>query len=470
MLRGFRFGLVCTLLLTFGASAALHANNPFGAFVPVPNLSIPGKPIADLSLNGDDYLLLQTEVSGQPFTIQLWNPNDSIPLPLPPTITTNIQSGVAGMQTAQGPRVYLWGDFVVNGTPTRLIEWDGVDWGLPLGAVGGVVPASAQARMTNNGPELWIAGSTMFLPGIPGANAIGVYDGANWQTPGIVVGAVEEIVMVRESPNEDSVIVSGNDLISANGIALSGVARFNGNWDDLSGGFTGEIVAMNAFLDEADQLEIWVTGEGVGFTYNIGRYSNGNWETLSPVFAALEPEGLGRFYRLPTVFGDWRIAERVGLLQMSPFVEFLSPGVTSVAWNPTTGLFRPGSEASLNIVQYESTSGLFPTGSYLTSSTGEVLEWVAMEIEFIRGDANGDGTVNLADSITILETIFLGGDPFPCDNAADWNESGLINIADAILGLEYLFAGGPPPPAPFPQCGFDPTVVVYNCPVVPNCP
>ena len=462
--------VVVALLLS---PASLSANNPFGAYITVPNLVVPGVPIAELNLNGENFLLLKDENVMGTFTALLWNPTNTIPLTTPPTITTNVLRGVSGMQTAQGPRVFFWGDFDVGGTATRVIEWDGVDWDVPGGAVGGVIPNAAEIRMTSVGPELWLVGSVLALPGIAGPNVIGIYNGTSWQSTGNFVGTIDEIVVVDESPSAETVIVAG-DLVSVNGLPLNGVARFDasGNWDDLSGGIPGPITAINAFLDESDQLEIWVTGEPVGSSYGVQRFANGGWQSLPIPMINAFADGLGRFYKLPTVFGDWRIAEFPGWILDGPTVEFsfASPEYTAIAWNPTTGLYRPGSEWSNEIIQFEATSGLFPSGNYRIFSNGEVREWVATEIEFIRGDTNGDGTVNIADPIRTLETLFSGGAPLPCGNAADVDESSSVTVGDAILTFEYLFAMGSPPPAPFPQCGFIPTIISYDCPTLPNCP
>lgn len=74
--------------------------------------------------------------------------------------------------------------------------------------------------------------------------------------------------------------------------------------------------------------------------------------------------------------------------------------------------------------------------------------------EFLRGDSNGDGTVDgIGDGIAILTGLF-GGGPFHCEAAADSDGNGGVNVADAVYILSYGFAGGPPPPAPFPGCGY----------------
>ena len=79
--------------------------------------------------------------------------------------------------------------------------------------------------------------------------------------------------------------------------------------------------------------------------------------------------------------------------------------------------------------------------------------------QFRRGDANLDGTFNIADAIRILDALFgTPSTPLGCDDAGDANDDGTLNIADAISALGSLFSGNPPPPAPGPDfCGLDPT-------------
>jgi hypothetical protein len=60
---------------------------------------------------------------------------------------------------------------------------------------------------------------------------------------------------------------------------------------------------------------------------------------------------------------------------------------------------------------------------------------------FLRGDANHDGSVNIADGIIILNYLFFGVIP-DCLNAADVNDDDAVNIADAIYLLNYLFVPG----------------------------
>jgi len=86
---------------------------------------------------------------------------------------------------------------------------------------------------------------------------------------------------------------------------------------------------------------------------------------------------------------------------------------------------------------------------------------------FIRGDTNGDSSVNIVDPIYLLRYLFVAGSPPPyCEDAADANDDGTNNIVDAIVTLSALFvAGSPPIPLPHPDPGSDPTPDALNdCP------
>ena len=81
---------------------------------------------------------------------------------------------------------------------------------------------------------------------------------------------------------------------------------------------------------------------------------------------------------------------------------------------------------------------------------------------FRRSDANSDGSVNIADAVSILDYLFNLG-PATCLSALDSNDDGSVNIADGVYTLDYLFSMGPDPAAPFPDCGSDPTADSLDC-------
>ena len=95
---------------------------------------------------------------------------------------------------------------------------------------------------------------------------------------------------------------------------------------------------------------------------------------------------------------------------------------------------------------------------------GVTLEEVPAEARFRRGDANGDGSVDLGDPLTLLFHLYLGGNDINCADAADADDSGSLTIADAIAVLGHLFLAGPPlPPPGAAACGNDPAADGLQC-------
>ena len=76
---------------------------------------------------------------------------------------------------------------------------------------------------------------------------------------------------------------------------------------------------------------------------------------------------------------------------------------------------------------------------------------------FIRGDANDDGKLDLADAIWIINDLFHEGPSGVCPDASDGNDDEHLDASDAIYLIDYLFRGQMSPSNPFPSCGFDPT-------------
>ena len=88
--------------------------------------------------------------------------------------------------------------------------------------------------------------------------------------------------------------------------------------------------------------------------------------------------------------------------------------------------------------------------------------------QFVRGDANNDGAIDISDVLCVLDRVFTGA-VLPCDDAADTNDDHHLNVADAVGLLEYLFLFSPGLPAPFPDCGWD-TTGVSDCLIYNGCP
>ncbi len=94
---------------------------------------------------------------------------------------------------------------------------------------------------------------------------------------------------------------------------------------------------------------------------------------------------------------------------------------------------------------------------------------ISLEQSFERGDANGDGGVDIADAIATLDYLFSSG-PLLCADSGDANDDGTVNIADPIRILDRLFSGGASFPWPMGECGADLTSDSLTCNSAPNCP
>ncbi len=87
---------------------------------------------------------------------------------------------------------------------------------------------------------------------------------------------------------------------------------------------------------------------------------------------------------------------------------------------------------------------------------------------FVRGDANLDGVISLADA-SLISDLFVASPPQPkCEDSADVTDNGALSPADVFYLLSWIFRGNttpppPPIPAPFPARDADPTADALDC-------
>ena len=91
--------------------------------------------------------------------------------------------------------------------------------------------------------------------------------------------------------------------------------------------------------------------------------------------------------------------------------------------------------------------------------------------EFVRGDGNDDGTVDVSDVVFIAKWAAGVGTAGTCDDAGDANDDGSLDIADPNFLIGYLFLGDPAPASPFGACGEDTTGgTAASCVSFNSCP
>ena len=96
-----------------------------------------------------------------------------------------------------------------------------------------------------------------------------------------------------------------------------------------------------------------------------------------------------------------------------------------------------------------------PAGVYWFWVSLSVFEGYPCGVEYVAeikcgvcGDCNGDGVVDIADVVFLINYLFMSG-PTPVPLCAgDVNVDSVVNIADVVYLINYLFIGGPPPCEP----------------------
>jgi hypothetical protein len=127
-----------------------------------------------------------------------------------------------------------------------------------------------------------------------------------------------------------------------------------------------------------------------------------------------------------------------------------NPGFGAAVYNfMTIGLVNTGNDASVEIDHVAWKSGVFTP---VAKSCG------GPTTGFRRGDADGNGKLDLTDAISTLQFLYMGYTAPTCMDAADTDDSGKLDLTDAISSLQFQFMGGDPPAPPgSTTCGQDPT-------------
>lgn len=167
-------------------------------------------------------------------------------------------------------------------------------------------------------------------------------------------------------------------------------------------------------------------------------------------------------------------------------VNKLPPG-TGYEFVEATYTNLPGTEGLSADVWYCNTIGNPPVytviviagATLVPTQVNGSIDVVLNESDFVRGNCNALGTtVNLADVVYLLGFLFVSGgttpNQLPCRDACDANDDGSLNLADAVALLNSLF-GIPPASLPAPNvvvgCGSDPTPAdPLDCLSYPGCP
>ncbi|MEM7260773.1 MAG: proprotein convertase P-domain-containing protein [Planctomycetota bacterium] len=276
-------------------------------------------------------------------------------------------------------------------------------------------------------------------------------------------------------------------------IALTGAARDSAELDTIS----GTVVGITYVPDGPRGIPVWFVITDVGTLYEVAAPGDlpDDPDCHLPIFGGVrarngtpasipddDPTGVERTIVLssPGTVADLDVVVGLTHEQMSDLtVEIISPLGTAVtlqsgvlpyeesmraryddvlpsAFNDGQGdrtTSGPGLLANFDGEPIAGTWTLRITDDR-SGETGTLDDWQILicpesENEFIRGDINQDGSLNISDGIFLLSHLFAGGPAPPCNSAADTNDDGIVNIGDVIAVLNFLFIpAAPAPPEP----------------------
>jgi hypothetical protein len=105
-----------------------------------------------------------------------------------------------------------------------------------------------------------------------------------------------------------------------------------------------------------------------------------------------------------------------------------------------------GGESESDNYKIPVNSGGQPSAIGISESDSYMAKAGFVHASFVmRGDATGDGIINIADVVYLVTYLFQNGpSPSPME-AGDATCDGVVNIADVVYLVTYLFQGGPPP-------------------------
>jgi hypothetical protein len=97
------------------------------------------------------------------------------------------------------------------------------------------------------------------------------------------------------------------------------------------------------------------------------------------------------------------------------------------------------------LIDLDGSGSVYVTGQSAGIGTG--LDYATIKyVQFLRGDADHDGIVNVSDVVYLISYLFKRGPvPIPGTIVGDANCDGKVTIADVVYLVSYLIKHGPVP-------------------------
>jgi len=218
------------------------------------------------------------------------------------------------------------------------------------------------------------------------------------------------------------------------------VRRYNGPGDTTDG-------ARAVAVDGSGNVYVTGGSEGSGTDYDyatikyypngdtawVRRYNGpGNWDDFAYAIAV---DGSGNVY----VTGE---SEGSGTNYDYATIKYYPDGDT--AW--VRRYNGPGNSTDYAFaIAVDGSGNVYVTGYSYGSGTN--VDYATIKyVQFLCGDVNKDGVVNVTDVVYLINYLFIGGPPpIPILQVGDVNQDGVVNVTDVVYLINHLFIGGPAP-------------------------
>jgi len=229
-------------------------------------------------------------------------------------------------------------------------------------------------------------------------------------------------------------------LVSAagnnNGGAVLYPAAYASSWQNvICVSSTGHTDYVSSFSSIGPQVSVAAPG-GYGGTFD----ANDIYSTMPNYYVTLNGYGISQNY-----------GYCYGTSMASPMVAGAAALVLSV--NPS---LLPSEVREVLEETAEQVGGYYydpVTGKSTQLGHGRINAYeavlLAMQGSYVAGDANGDGVVDVADIVLLINYLYRSGTAPNPMAAGDPNADCVVELADVVYLINYLYKGGP---APLPGC------------------
>ena len=238
---------------------------------------------------------------------------------------------------------------------------------------------------------------------------------------------------------------------------------------DTVSGVPGTIVDVPVRLSSSGSAGVNAAGFGIAHNGSLltvtDAFVSGDLASTSPGFTGLNLDpvttgapGITFFFLIdliPPLNNLLPSGDDLEILTVQYQVSALAPVGTITSLQFTEELGDPQMPFVINL----ETASMEPTTPPID---GQLQIVDSLGVQLIRGDADGNGSITLADVIFTLNFLFAQG-AASCLDALDCDDDGSILLADVITGLNFLFVGGGAPAPPFPDCGEDESLDSIEC-------